>query len=329
MVRRNWRDFVPVSDVQSSVSEAGFHNAAEQPTGNLETAVRMLPTNERLSELLGERRALEQTIQSITGQSPNSESDRFPVLTFAERQAQERAWTERRAAMHNRQDQRFRTVRGGTDRFQNELAPTALMQRVTGEPPARSNLLDHLRGDDIFSQSLDNITNRGGQTPTTQQPRGAVRRIRRVGEEAERQGRNLSDQIGDMDHQMAERGVSQVDRDEMRKMMKGDKIDAVNRKMSKANSALNAPKRAAKSLDRLWGQQKQKVISPLDKMGSYADARDRRLSSEFGGSGDLFERMQRNRERALERRREKARQDRRDAARRNSASRNAKARKKR
>jgi hypothetical protein len=48
----------------------------------------------------------------------------------------------------------------------------------------------------------------------------------------------------------------------------------------------------------------------------------RRLSTDSGGSGDLFERMQRNRQRALTRRQERREQERQDEQRRERALRN-------
>ena len=54
----------------------------------------------------------------------------------------------------------------------------------------------------------------------------------------------------------------------------------------------------------------------MDRMGTYSDTAKRRLSTRTGGSGDLFERMERNRQAALNARQEKRRQEARDEERR-------------
>ncbi|MEM7686407.1 MAG: hypothetical protein AAF293_16380, partial [Pseudomonadota bacterium] len=106
----------------------------------------------------------------------------------------------------------------------------------------------------------------------------------------------------------------------------GDKIDKVGGKLAKANKALAAPSNAVKKVEQSWMQRRQQIEGPMDRFSNYADNSERRLSPETGGSGDLFARMQRNRERALQRQREQQRQEDQDRRRRERAQENARAR---
>ena len=73
---------------------------------------------------------------------------------------------------------------------------------------------------------------------------------------------------------------------------------------------------------KMGGLVEQQISGAMDRAGPYFERSNRRLSTETGGSGNLFERMERNRELALQRRKEKRRDEDRDEARRQRARRN-------
>ena len=75
-------------------------------------------------------------------------------------------------------------------------------------------------------------------------------------------------------------------------------------------------------IDRFWEQRQREISGAMDETGPYVNRSRDRLSTDTGGSGDIFERMQRNRQRALQRREEQRRQEERDEARRQRARRN-------
>lgn len=134
--------------------------------------------------------------------------------------------------------------------------------------------------------------------------------------------RSVSDartQLRDIDRKLASEGASEADRSEVRKALKGDKLDKADGVLSRANSAMDAPKRAADRIGAGWQARQQNVSGAMDRYSGYADRREQRMSLERGGSGDLFERMHANRERALERRRQAQLQDDRDEERRQRA----------
>ncbi|MGD1924072.1 MAG: hypothetical protein ACFB03_07755 [Paracoccaceae bacterium] len=148
------------------------------------------------------------------------------------------------------------------------------------------------------------------------------RPLRQLGQQVE----NYRNQLDDLDRKLEAEGISKKERDEIRRAVGGDKIDKVGGKLAKANKALAAPSNAVKKVEQSWMQRRQQIEGPMDRFSNYADNSERRLSPETGGSGDLFARMQRNRERALQRQREQQRQEDQDRRRRERAQENARAR---
>ncbi|MEM9059520.1 MAG: hypothetical protein AAGD13_03580 [Pseudomonadota bacterium] len=148
------------------------------------------------------------------------------------------------------------------------------------------------------------------------------RPLREIGSQVE----NYQKQLDDLDSKLEAEGFSEKERAEIRKDVGGDKIDKVGGKLAKANKALAAPGKAVKKVEHGWNQRRQQIEGPMDRFSNYADNSERRLSPETGGSGDLFERMQRNRERALRRQRAAQMQEEQDRRRRERAQENARAR---
>lgn len=170
----------------------------------------------------------------------------------------------------------------------------------------------------------DGIANRSARTRADLlgRPRAAAAQVDAIGRPLRNIGDQLSDQsrqLDEMDRKLAAEGVSQAERDEIRKAVKADEIDKVSGVLDRANAALGAPKKAVDRVDRAWRARERQITGPMDQVSRYADTRERRLSTETGGSGDLFERMQANRLSALRRRQAAQLQDRRDERRRERA----------
>ena len=91
----------------------------------------------------------------------------------------------------------------------------------------------------------------------------------------------------------------------------GGSFDTAERYLSRADDALSAPRQIIDRLDTAWQNRSNQISGAMDRFGSCGASRQR-LASETGGSGDLFARMQQNRERALLARKEQQWQERRD-----------------
>ena len=89
--------------------------------------------------------------------------------------------------------------------------------------------------------------------------------------------------------------------------------------LARADAALSAPKALVDTIATRWREREQQITGSMDRVSSYARDRDRRLSPVTGGSGDLSERMDRNRLAALGRRRDVREQDDHDQRRRDRA----------
>ncbi|HMY38787.1 MAG TPA: hypothetical protein PK011_05640, partial [Marinagarivorans sp.] len=134
---------------------------------------------------------------------------------------------------------------------------------------------------------------------------------------ARRQVQDANRQLRDLDQRLASEGLNE-DRAALRELG-ADRLDAAERYLSRADEALGAPRQVVDRLDDAWQNRSNQISGAMDRVGSYVDRSRQRLSSETGGSGDLFTRMQQNRERAVQLRREQQLQERRDQARRDRA----------
>lgn len=317
MIRRSWRDLQSDDDANGDSTESSSsNNARDQATervGDLQQAASMVPGG-RLEELLRERQQLEQHIANISGN--NRETDarddaRFSVLSFAERQQQERDWLRRHEANNARRDNEQRTgLMSGLSSLTSGLGSN---QGLPDRSGLRSGFQGALDGRDATRERFR------GASRSNNEGLNALGGLRQAGRNIANQANSMSNQMRGLDRQLTENDVSQEDRDEIRRLIKADKIDKVSSGMSKANKSLDAPKNLVGGIERGWQEKEKLLTGALDKIGPYAELRDRRLSSDTGGSGDLFERMKRNRQRALERRREKQIEEKRDQQRRDRA----------
>lgn len=317
MTRRTWRDLDQDSNGRSasSTGPSAGPSAPAAATGSrgasdLAEAARLAP-NSQLNQLLNRRNELESKLRGLTGNSQQDPaiSQRFPVASFAERRQQEQEWAAQRAAARQRQSD---PVPVGTPR--GSLPASPLEGRMYDGLPGRSGLSEG--PDNRFvtaSRQARSGLRRIGEALTP--PQSVSQPVR----DARQSVDGARDQLRDLDQQLASEGVSEADRAELRKTLQGDRLDKTSAVLNRAQSALDAPQRAVERIESGWQAREQRLTGAMDRFSSYADRREQRLSLDSGGSGDLFARMQANRQRALERRREQQQAEQRDQQRRERA----------
>ena len=288
-----------------------------RPRGSddLSTAAALAPDS-RLSQLMQERKELEDRLRNLTGLPGQQGTDahrnaRFHVPSFAERQAEYREWEANRMQSLRRQAAAARQARAPTNPLRSGVA-------------AARNPVEQLRS------GLQH-TSRSNLNRFIERPRDAANTLDEMGRPLRQIGAQLQDQnrqLDEMDRKLAAEGVSEAERQEIRKAVKGDKLDKAGKMMDKANKAISAPKKAVDKVEQGWLRREQQIAGPMDRFSNYADQSERRLSTETGGSGNLFQRMQANRMNALRRRREQKMQDHKDENRRARARDSASARRK-
>lgn len=313
MPRRSWRDLDRPNRPASPAAPAMPISNRPQNPGDLEQAAAMVPGS-RLNELLEERRALEDRLRHLTGLpgrqgSGDAHRDaRFHVPSFAARQAEIRQWETQRQSQLNRRTQASwhgnRDRSSGAPALQDPatgLGATGLSSDLTERMPAlRTGIAD------LSGTTREN---------SLAQPRAVAGKLDELGRPLREFGDQLADQdrqLDEMDRQLAAEGVSEAERDEIRKAVRSEAIDKVSGVLGRANKAIEAPKKAIAKIDQFWQHREQQITGPMDRFSGYAAERERRLSTDTGGSGDLFQRMQANRINALQRRQESRIQERRD-----------------
>ncbi|SEG11011.1 hypothetical protein SAMN05444390_1011385 [Marinobacterium lutimaris] len=271
--------------------------------GNLEQAANLAPGTE-LGRLLEKRNELEARLRQVTGEESADDAmrQRFPVASFAERRAQEQAWAVQRAAGQQR---------SGTGRSERQLGPSPLEGRMDAGLAGRSGLAGGIG--DRFSSGL------GAARSALARSAEAVRPLSDTLDSAQRSVSGARTQLRDLDRQLASEGVSDAERSEVRKALHGDKIDKAGAVLDRVNAVMDRPKRAAEQIESGWLGRQRKITGAMDRYSGYAERREQQMSLERGGSGDLFERMRANRQRALERRRDAMLQEQRDEQRRQRA----------
>lgn len=313
MTRRTWRDLDQDSNGRSASSAGPSAPAAvtgSRGASDLAEAARLAP-NSQLNQLLNRRNELESKLRGLTGNSQQDPaiSQRFPVASFAERRQQEQEWAAQRAAARQRQSD---PVPVGTPR--GSLPASPFEGRMDAGLPGRSGLSEG--PDNRFvtaSRQARSGLRRIGEALTP--PQSVSQPVR----DARQSVDGARDQLRDLDQQLASEGVSEADRAELRKTLQGDRLDKTSAVLNRAQSALDAPQRAVERIESGWQAREQRLTGAMDRFSSYADRREQRLSLDSGGSGDLFARMQANRQRALERRREQQQAEQRDQQRRERA----------
>lgn len=314
MNRRTWRDLDQDSNGRSAPSSepvpAPAAVTSSRGASDLAEAARLAP-NSQLNQLLNRRNELESKLRGLTGQSQQDPaiSQRFPVASFAERRQQEQEWTAQRAAARQRQSD---PVPMGTPR--GSLPASPLEGRMDAGLPGRSGLSEG--PDNRFvtasGQARSGLRRIGEAMTPLQSVSQPVRNARQSVDRAR-------ERLRDLDQQLASEGVSGADRAELRNTLQGDRLDKTSAVLNRAQSALDAPQRAVERIESGWQAREQRLTGAMDRFSSYADRREQRLSLDSGGSGDLFARMQANRQRALERRREQQQAEQRDQERRERA----------
>lgn len=303
MPGRTWRDLT-----NSTAPGAGSQSSVPGGTGS--AVKRAVEGSPRLASLLEQRETLENRLRSLSSGSGPAldarEAARFHVPSFAERRAQQQQWENQRSELQARALSLREQARRST-------APTAAgtSSREPRAVPGRENVNQWLAQRDSQRRSLRDAA-RDRLTPLNQ--------VAQVGRGLNRSLSNASDQLRDLDRQLASQGMSQ-ERDELRNLG-ADRLSTASSQVDKYTKMAEAPMRAVRKIDNFWENRQRQISGAMDRTGPYVDRSQRRLSTEYGGSGDIFERMQRNRQTALERRQELRRQEERDEARRQRARRN-------
>lgn len=266
-------------------------------------------TSPRLASLLEQRRELENRFQALTSGTGEAldprDAARFHVPTFAERQAQQREWEAKRAELQNRATELRRQARGESAPQQQDRADAGDRGRSMD-----SSVSQWLSRRDAQRRSLRDAA-RDRLSPLNE--------VAGVGRQLQGSLSRASGQLRDLDRQLAAQGLTS-ERDELRGLGT-DRLTQASSQVDKYTRMAEAPTRAVEKIDRFWENRQRDISGAMDQIGPYVDRSQRRLSTESGGSGDLFERMQRNRMRALQRRQELRREEARDEARRNRARR--------
>ncbi|SOB90053.1 hypothetical protein SAMN05877809_101118 [Rhodobacter sp. JA431] len=364
MPRRNWRDLQAAS---SAAPKTPGQGAATLPklqlgSGTDLTQAAALAPDSRLGALLEQRKSLETRLQGLTGM-PQTPTDtigrRFDVASFAERRNEHNAWVQaheaRQASLRERlAEHRDRTAQFGHRAYGTDpepIRPSSAKDR-SAFPSSEIAGLRALGQTDFGRRIKDGLAERAGSGlgasglgdiigkartnlgDIGSRLRSGANDLASLGSDLRRGTRDKIDdydrQLRDLDTKLAAEGISAEERAQIRRDLGGDKLDKLDKtggRMDRAAKALEAPKELAGGLERGWGKRKDALTAPMDAQGPYAEMRKRRLSSETGGSGDLFTRMARNRAAALERRRAAKSAEQRDEARRDRA-RQAKAQKK-
>jgi len=325
MRRRSWKDLDrPAVPAPPASPAAAPGVLPPQDAGDLARAAALAPDS-RLNVLLAERRALEDRLRNLTGLPGQQGSGdphrdaRFQVPRFAERQAQVRAWEAQRQARAGqatrdaqaRWGSRIGAPPGGDPGADPPAPPLPDPATGLGATGLGRGLADRSAAfRDPPRRAHDRLLDR---------PRAAAAQVDAIGRPLRDIGDQLSDQtrqLDGMDRKLAAEGISQTERDDIRRAVGGDQIKKMSGIIDCANAALDAPRKAVDRVDRAWQARTREITGPMDQVSRYAATRDRRLSTDTGGSGDLFERMQANRLSALRRRQAAQRQERADERRR-------------
>ncbi|AJQ97769.1 hypothetical protein [Gynuella sunshinyii] len=256
----------------------------------------------QMQELIQQRQQLENNLRNLVSgetQDPR-EAMRFQIPTFAQRQAQQRQWDDQREQQRQQAQQRL---------TRSTVTPLPVDENL--EQNLRSGLRDFSQPVSQWMSQRDR--EREQLREYNRRYRDATQPLRELGSQFQSAGQ----QLRDLDKKLAAEGLED-DRQALRdagmdKLLKADKT------LQKVTKVIDAPSQAVAKIDNFWQRREQQISGPMDRFGPYVERSRRRLNVETGGSGNLFERMQQNRERALARRREQRIEAQRDEARRRSA----------
>lgn len=272
------------------------------PASPQATAVSAAEVSPKLAALMAEREALSSRMQALTsgGQTPDPrDAARFPVASFAQRRAEAERFAARQDALRTR-------------------TPAA-----RAEPAQRGRLPDRFAAP--MMSARDWLAQRDRQRMNIrEQARDRLAPLASVAEAGRAVSSRLTgmrDQLHELDRRLESEGVSAEERAEIRREIGGDRLDDISGRVSGATRAVETPMRLVDRIDGAWQGKRDQISGALDRVGPYAAVRERRLGLDTGGSGDLFERAARARERGLQRRREARSEAAADDARRDRARR--------
>lgn len=293
----------PSTEARERSSQANQPSLSQrQKQRALERAKKVSPN---LAGLLEQREGLEDRMRNLSAGSQTEVSPRdavrFQVASFAERQVQQRAWESRREQL-----------RAQAAEIRNQSRNSSSASRSTTRPSAspQDSVNQWLAHKDAQRQNL---------RETARDRLSPLNDVAQVGRQLSGSLSSASQQLRNLDRQLADQGLSQ-EREELRSLG-GDRLNQIQSSVSQYTKMAEAPMRTVNKIDNFWKKRQQEISGPMDKASSYVDRNRRRLSTRTGGSGDLFERMERNRQRALQRRKEKQQEETRDEARRERAQR--------
>lgn len=297
MPGNTWRDLQ-----KNSSSKSPQKSMANAPSADVSSL------SPQLVNLQKQREELQEKMHKLTSGVDNTidprDAARFQVSTFAERRAQQREWEDKR----NRLQEQSTNLR--------HLARTASPRERSNNGPNQASTVT-----DSVNQWLNHRdTQRSGLRDVARDRLSPLNDVTRVGRQLNDKLSGATRQLQSLDQQLAEHGLDK-EREELR-ALGADKLNKASSQINKYTEMADAPMRAINKLDSAWESRQQKISGAMDRIGPYVDRSRRRLSTETGGSGDLFERMDRNRNRALAQRKSKQKEEARDEARRNRAKRN-------
>lgn len=306
MAGRSWKDLRKVSQPASSTASRSL------PDQNniLQRASQQSP---ELGRLLQQREALQGRIDSLVSGNNNMsprEAARFNVPTFAQRRAQQREWEQRQ----NDQQQR------NLERRRQDRTPDVSSARASARPREVSLWLSQRdsQPQDGVARWLDQRDKERQSLREQSRSRIApLDRITEVGRQVRQPLNKLSSQLNRLDQQLKQQGL-ESERGDLRRLGT-DKLAKANKQLDKYSKILDTPQKVVDDIDQKWQQRQNQISGAMDRFGPYVERSKRRLSTDTGGSGDLFERMARNRQRALTRLEERRQQDQRDEQRRERA----------
>ncbi len=297
MPGNTWRDLQKNSP--STPQRQGAEDASSPDISSL---------SPQLVNLQKQREQLQEKMHNLTSGADNNidprDAARFQVPTFAERRAQQREWENKR----NRLQEQSTNLR--------HLARTASPRERNSDGSNQSSTVT-----DSVNQWLNRRdAQRSGLRDEARDRLSPLNDVSRVGRQLNDKLSGATKQLQSLDQQLAEHGLDK-EREELR-ALGADKLNKASSQINKYTEMADAPMRAINKLDSSWESRQQEISGAMDRSGAYVERSRRRLSTETGGSGDLFERMDRNRSRALAQRKSKQKEEARDEARRNRAKRN-------
>lgn len=315
MAGRTWRDLQPQSNSINVNKKKGTNqknqampselNSTNQSHDIDELKKNALTQSPGLSRLINERNALESKMNHLSSggsfgdQLNPRDKARFYVPSFAERQAEQRQWEQERLAGRNR------------------ILASRIHENASEPQPLRN--LDQTPTQSQVSQWMRNRDQQ--RNNRREASRDRLSSLRELGNSANRARSaldNMSNNLDQLDRMSTDQGFDQDNNSS-----RSDRSQS----QSELRSALDKPMRNIEKIEQTWDEKRDQISGAMDKIGPYVNQIEKRLSIDEGGSGNIFERMQRNRDRALTKRKQQLQQEKKDNNRRERASKKCRERK--